>query len=84
MEPFDDMCGDVGGGGLRAFPTQAGCGDRCGKLVELLEDDHKERPLPSRTHCKRGACGISFQQLPVSGPRDTLTAVREGFLQQGL
>ena len=53
MELFDDTYGDREERCLGACPTQSGCGDRYDKLMELLEDDHKELPPPSRTHSAR-------------------------------
>ena len=64
MEPFDDTYGDMGESCLGASPTTSGCGDRCGKLVELLEDDHKERPPPSRTHSAKEVPRVQTPNSP--------------------
>lgn len=42
MKLFGDTRGDRGG--LWDFHTQSEWRDKCGKLVKLLEGDHKERP----------------------------------------
>ena len=64
MEPFDDTYGDMGESCLGACPTKSGCGDRCGKLVELLEDDHKELPLCLEPTLLERCPGCNLPTLP--------------------